>query len=244
MKKDKPQTDKKTVTVKVTKNGPYIVSDQLPIVEKFMMPNEQGEIVEYRVGQSYKSQMKTALCRCGHTKNKPYCDGAHVQISFKGDSTAPHEPIINNTTQYEGPNFTLVDNEMYCAFARFCDAFGQVWNLVKKGDKYSDLMTLKEVKLCPSGRLMIIDNQTGELIEEEDAPAIDVLEDPMIGISGPLALKGNVIVEDENGQTYENRNRQTLCRCGKSSNKPFCDGGHAAPKNEEEEDSQEDSQSV
>ena len=32
------------------------------------------------------------------------------------------------------------------------------------------------------------------------------------------------------GKAYEVRNRMTLCRCGESSNKPFCDGTHASMK--------------
>lgn len=229
MKKQLLEKNKKTVTVKVTQNGPYIVSDFLPIVEQFIMPNEQGEPVEYRKGQTYQfPEAEAALCRCGNSKNKPFCDGSHLKKTFDGQTTASHTPIVENSNSYEGPNFTLVDNEMYCAFARFCDAFGRVWNLVKQGNQYSDLMALKEVHLCPSGRLMIIDNQTGEMIEEEDSPAIHVIEDPMIGVSGPLGLRGRIVVEDEEGHPYEKRNRQTLCRCGRSGNKPFCDGSHAS----------------
>lgn len=226
--------NKQKITIKVTKNGPYIVSGNVPIVEQFIMPNEEGEPVEYRKGQIYQTQEEEpALCRCGKTKNPPFCDGSHLKKPFDGQTTAPHTPIIDNTSSYEGPNFTLVDNEMYCAFARFCDAFGRVWNLVKQGDKYSDMMALKETHLCPAGRLMIIDNQTGEFIEDEDEAIIQVLEDPMIGVAGPLALRGKIIVEDEDGKPYEQRNRQTICRCGKSGNKPFCDGSHASQEEEE-----------
>ncbi|MCJ7713336.1 CDGSH iron-sulfur domain-containing protein, partial [Candidatus Bathyarchaeota archaeon] len=45
-------------------------------------------------------------------------------------------------------------------------------------------------------------------------------------VSGPIWVKGGVIVESSDGTSYEVRNRQTLCRCGKSENKPFCDGTH------------------
>jgi CDGSH-type Zn-finger protein len=39
-------------------------------------------------------------------------------------------------------------------------------------------------------------------------------------------VKGGVPVESADGTVYEVRNRVTLCRCGKSTNKPFCDGTH------------------
>ncbi len=229
MKKQQTKQDREETIVKVSKNGPYLVPKNIPIIEQFIMPNETGEITEYREGRTYsKTQRAVALCRCGQSKNKPFCDGSHTYEPFDGPSQASHSPILENTSMYQGPNFTLVDNEMYCAFARFCNAFGKVWNLVKQGNASTDLLALKEVKLCPSGRLMIIDNQTGEIIEDDDENSIQVLEDPMIGISGPLALRGRILVEDENGKTYERRNRQTLCRCGKSTNKPFCDGTHAS----------------
>lgn len=43
---------------------------------------------------------------------------------------------------------------------------------------------------------------------------------------GPLWVRGGIPVESSDGATYEVRNRVTLCRCGRSSNKPFCDGTH------------------
>jgi CDGSH-type Zn-finger protein len=43
---------------------------------------------------------------------------------------------------------------------------------------------------------------------------------------GPLLVRGGIPVESEDGRPYEVRNRVTLCRCGHSRNKPFCDGTH------------------
>jgi CDGSH-type Zn-finger protein len=59
-------------------------------------------------------------------------------------------------------------------------------------------------------------------------PSIGVVEDPQIGVSGPLWVRGGIQVEAADGTPYEVRNRVTLCRCGASQNKPFCDGSHAA----------------
>ena len=56
--------------------------------------------------------------------------------------------------------------------------------------------------------------------------SISLVEDPQNKVSGPIALRGGILVESSDGTTYEVRNRQTLCRCGKSQNKPFCDGSH------------------
>jgi CDGSH-type Zn-finger protein len=43
---------------------------------------------------------------------------------------------------------------------------------------------------------------------------------------GPLWVRGGVRITGSDGRDYEVRNRATLCRCGASSNKPFCDGTH------------------
>ena len=43
---------------------------------------------------------------------------------------------------------------------------------------------------------------------------------------GPIYVSGGIRVESFDGRGYEIRNRQTLCRCGGSKNKPFCDCSH------------------
>ena len=44
--------------------------------------------------------------------------------------------------------------------------------------------------------------------------------------NGSLLVKGNVELLDAEGNTYETKPAFSLCRCGQSSNKPFCDGTH------------------
>jgi len=80
--------------------------------------------------------------------------------------------------------------------------------------------------LCPSGRLTACDKKTGEKIEQDLEPSLGLIEDPEAKVSGPIAVKGGVVVEGAEGKEYEPRNRATLCRCGQSQNKPFCDGAH------------------
>jgi CDGSH-type Zn-finger protein len=53
-----------------------------------------------------------------------------------------------------------------------------------------------------------------------------VTENPPGGAEGPLWVKGGIPVEAADGFEYEKRNRVTLCRCGRSGHKPFCDGSH------------------
>jgi len=45
--------------------------------------------------------------------------------------------------------------------------------------------------------------------------------------NGPLLVQGDVDIVDSSGQVMQSGARFALCRCGKSANKPFCDGMHA-----------------
>lgn len=219
----------KEIKIKITKDGPYEVSGLSEFKERFISQNEEGNSWDYVEGKTFTSNGdKVYLCRCGKSKNPPFCDGSHKISGFNGKCTAPHKPILDNAQAIEGQNYTLYDNEIYCAFARFCDAYGRVWNLVQEGSLESDKVAIREALSCPAGRLMIQENKSGRFLEPELKPSIDILEDPAIDVSGPLFVKGKIIIEDEDGKTYEVRNRQTLCRCGESRNKPFCDGTHAS----------------
>jgi CDGSH-type Zn-finger protein/uncharacterized Fe-S cluster protein YjdI len=97
---------------------------------------------------------RATLCRCGASKNKPFCDGSHVAVAF----AASGEPV----TQESGP---LV---------------------VRDG----------AVKLTPRK-------------------------------NGPLLVEGNLEVVSGTGRTINRLSSTAFCRCGQSSNKPYCDGTHA-----------------
>ena len=79
----------------------------------------------------------------------------------------------------------------------------------------------------PSGRLVVHDKKTRQSIEEPLEPSIGLVEDTALGCSGPLWVRGGITIESSDGKLYETRNRVTLCRCGASDNKPFCNGSHA-----------------
>ena len=225
---EQSETNTESVTVTVTPNGPYLVKGKVPIKEARLTPDETGVITKYQIGEDKNAgKEQVMLCRCGKSRNKPFCDGQHIH-GFHGVCRAPHLPILSGAETFSGPNLTLHDNEKYCAFARFCDGFGRIWNLVRQGQPITDQLTVREAHLCPAGRLIITNNQTGAVIESEAEPLILVIEDPQLKVSGPLGLRGNITVTDDNGKPYEKRRLQALCRCGKSKNTPFCDGSHAA----------------
>lgn len=218
--------DDKEIYVKVKKDGPYLVYGNPPIEYQTIETDENGICINYGEGQKFEIKSDpVALCRCGQSNNAPFCDGSHVNCHDDRDESADFKPIEEEAIIYKGKNLTLKDNEKYCALARFCDANGSIWDLIYKGDEYSDNEAKREAFLCPSGRLILYDND-GNLLEPELEKSIAVLEDKGLKISGPLWLKGGIRVESSGGQSYEIRNRQTLCRCGQSKNKPFCDCTH------------------
>lgn len=215
--------------IKITPDGPYLVYGQPPLDQQVITPDEEGYSWTYRQGASYACKEPCALCRCGESHNKPYCDGAHHKADWDPQETASHEPIMENADIYEGEKYALIDNESYCAFARFCDAYGQVWELINEdADPEREKLLKHEVGHCPAGRLILRNKTTGNYYEPPFEAGISMLEDPRLRISGPIWVKGGIRIEGADGRSYEIRNRVTLCRCGQSSNKPFCDGTHAS----------------
>ncbi|HUL45543.1 MAG TPA: CDGSH iron-sulfur domain-containing protein [Steroidobacteraceae bacterium] len=217
--------------VVVTKNGPYLVSGSVPMARQTIVADKQGGSEEWREGHAFPPQESYALCRCGHSANKPFCDGTHKKIGFDGTETASRQPYREQAQLTEGPALALADAESLCAFARFCDPHGQVWNQVERTDRAEVRATfVRQVNNCPSGRLVAWDRATAKAVEHQLPVSIGVIEDPPEGVSGPLWLRGGIPVIAADGFAYEVRNRVTLCRCGASKHKPFCDGSHAAVK--------------
>lgn len=218
-----------TGKIQVLKDGPYLVSGGLPLREQLIVTNEEGESLDYREGKKYPAQAQYALCRCGQSGNKPFCDGTHKEVSFDGTETASREPYLKQAETIEGPAVRLTDAETLCAFARFCDPKGRIWNLVERTEDPEVRKIVEfEAGHCPAGRLVVWDRKTGKAIEPEFEPSLGLIEDTEKKVGGPIWVRGGIPVVASDGKAYEVRNRMTLCRCGKSSNKPFCDGSHAA----------------
>jgi CDGSH-type Zn-finger protein len=217
--------------IQIVKDGPYLVSGNLPMKRQTIGTNSTGESVKWIEGRTYPDQATYALCRCGQSAKKPYCDGTHAKVRFDGTETASRETYQKQASVMRGPTMSLTDVEVLCAFARFCDPHGQVWNLVNETDNPAAKKNfLRQVGDCPSGRLVAWDNSSGKAIEPKHEPSIGLIEDPVNQCAGPVWLRGGVQLIGSDGFHYEVRNRVTLCRCGASKNKPFCDGTHASIK--------------
>lgn len=212
--------------IDITENGPYRVSGGVPLADQVIAADGQRQSVLWREGQAYETPESYDLCRCGQSGAKPFCDGSHERTRFDGTEVATRAPYLAMADEQDGPELTLTDVPGLCAFARFCDADGQVWNLVEEDGHADDVR--REAGNCPSGRLVAWDQATRSALEPDLPPSIGLVQDPSQGVSGPLWVRGGVDVYAADGTRYEERNRVTLCRCGASRNKPFCDGTHAA----------------
>ena len=125
-------------TVRVAPDGPVYLRGDLVIEDA------EGESVE---------EIRAALCRCGLSKNKPYCDNSHVKEDWKAEGSV---------------------------------------GTAKAKDAPEGQSRLK-ARVLPSG---------------------------------PVLLEGPYRLLDAEGEVCLESGGGALCRCGRSSNKPFCDGAH------------------
>ena len=143
--------------ISCSKNGPMIVKG----LENFI--NSDGTRLATRAAMG--------LCRCGASKNKPFCDGSHIESGFS-DEISP--------------------------------------------DRTQDEVSSYE---CPSGALSYSIN--GQAQPESDREASISIEK-----NGPFRITGGITFNAANWGQGASREHYTLCRCGASKNKPFCDGSH------------------
>ncbi len=213
--------------ITVTKNGPYRVEGAIPIAVQTIVSDDEGGSREWREGKVFEVPQEYLLCRCGQSSNKPFCDSTHLKVKFNGAETASMAPYLEQAEVFEGPTMDLTDAQPLCASGRFCDPDGSIWNLIEQTDDADAVEKVKhQAGHCPSGRLVVWDKATRERYEPAFEPSLGLVQDPVAGVSGPIWARGGIQIESADGEPYEIRNRVTLCRCGASNNKPFCDGSH------------------
>ena len=190
-------------------DGPYLVKN----LSRFT--NSRG------VGLETKET--TALCRCGQSQNKPYCDGTHNKIGFSSENTA--DAGADKQDRYAGKMIVIHDNRALCAHVGRCtDGLPTVWRMGQEPwidpDGADVRSVIDTIRQCPSGALSYT-------LVDEPAPA-EAVEDCSIEVSrdGPYFVNGPVELADAPWGEGASKTRYALCRCGASKNKPFCDGSH------------------
>jgi CDGSH-type Zn-finger protein len=207
--------------IRVSKHGPYFTSGKIGLTVRTPRYDERGEAVEWITGEKRLERLTYVLCRCGHSGDMPFCDGTHAKIGFDGTCTADRAPGATRRKLHEGDGIAMTDDESLCSGYAFCDPHGGVWREIREtSDPVVKARLQRQVANCPSGRLQYSPHGSTIPVEEHYEPTIATIPD------GPLSVLGGIPVETVDGFTYEVRNRQLLCRCGASGNKPFCDGSH------------------
>jgi CDGSH-type Zn-finger protein len=213
-----------TPMISVTRDGPYLIDGGLPLTRRRMVLSEFGEPMAWQVTEELEPGDRVALCRCGQSAAKPFCDGSHVRVGFDGTESAATTSYERRQTTYVGTGVVMRDDRSICEHAGFCgNRVTTVWKMIRHGDtedtvKRAQLMAM--VERCPSGALTYRLSEDGTDVEPDLRAGVGVVED------GPLLVTGGVAVCRADGQPLETRNRVTLCRCGGSANKPLCDGSH------------------
>jgi len=196
--------------INCAKNGPMIVKG----LENFIDSD----------GVRLETKPAMGLCRCGASANKPYCDGSHTEAGFS-DELSP-ERTEDQVTAYRGQAITILNNPLLCSVAEYCHKdLESVFDTTRTPWIEPDGDTLEHVKAlierCPSGALAYTINDRPQPVNECAATIT-------IEKNGPLRITGSIELTDANWGQGASREHYTLCRCGASKNKPFCDGTHAS----------------
>lgn len=195
-------------------NGPYyLILEAVPAEVPFLRRSN---------GEGCATVRAVALCRCGGSANKPFCDGTHSRIGFSDQNPGRGEHAPRKG--YPGRHITIHDDRSICAHAGFCtEELKAVFR--EEGDPWIDpdgaaaTAIIATIAKCPSGAL----SYSIDGIETRDRggpPTVTVTDD------GPYAATGGVELAGVEFAAGAPRDHYTLCRCGASKNKPFCDGSH------------------
>ena len=202
--------------------GPLIVSGEVPLVRKMAVHSEHGEPLAWKTVETLEARATYALCRCGESANKPFCDGNHASTGFEGSDTADASTYDERAKVLGGTGITVRDDRGICVHAGFCgNRVTNIWKQVADtGDSIVRVAVINEVEKCPSGAITYRFDGDDVNNEADHRTEIAVISD------GPLWVTGGVAVSTSDGTQLEERARVTLCRCGASANKPLCDGSH------------------
>ena len=203
-------------TIQASINGPYLVTNV--------------DTLKNWLGESIPTRPQMALCRCGNSANKPFCDGTHARIDFTSQKDPKRVPDHRDT--YVGTAVTVFDNRGICAHSGFCtDRLASAFHagkdpfVVPSGARMDEI--IRAVRSCPSGALSyaIGNTEARNQVDQTRAPSIEVSKD------GPYRITGGIEIKDGQGNDEaraigSSREHYSLCRCGHSQNKPFCSGMH------------------
>ncbi len=173
-------------------------------------------------GKEIPSQKVIALCRCGRSKTKPFCDSSHKASGFSDQKTPDGKS--DERVSYVGKKITIHDNRGICSHAGFCTSnLPAVWRMRQEPWIDADGAAVEEIieviRRCPSGALSYTIDDV-EHRDQDREPSVQATKDGPFSVQGAISIEGVAQGEGASPEHY------TLCRCGESRNKPFCDGTH------------------
>jgi uncharacterized Fe-S cluster protein YjdI len=130
------------------------------------------------------------------------------------------------TKKYTNGEVTIVWKPNTCIHSTICfKGLGKVFDPQRRPwitpEAGTTEQIIDQVKKCPSGALSYyLNSEAGHDVKVEAETIVETMP------NGPLLVYGNVTVKDPNGNLTKRNNVTAFCRCGGSSNKPFCDGSH------------------
>jgi len=232
------QTESNTDNPKIIimQNGSYHVHGKVPLVHKIQIVSEYGEPLTWEKTKDYGAKPQEGkdfykLCRCGKSKEKPYCDGAHHDAGFDGTESADTRTFDERHRKSSNAEGMVVKFDPYlCMNSGYCG--NRLTNIKKMIRETAEPRIRAEImamiERCPSGAYEYSMTNDSPSIEPDLPVQIAVTteiteEGP---IEGPFWVTGNIPIIRSDGEPFETRNRVTLCNCGESCKKPFCDGTH------------------
>ncbi|MGW2938805.1 CDGSH iron-sulfur domain-containing protein [Streptomyces sp. NPDC001156] len=211
----------------VLENGPYVVYGRIPLRRKRKIVSQDNDSLTWETRETIETEAVYALCRCGRSGSKPFCDGTHAVSGFDGTESADVRPYEELQHVHDGVEISARRVGELCIHAAFCvgrtKPIAEMLADTDDSDVRSNVMG--RIDHCPSGSYSYALHRDGDSIEPDLPQAISVLEEEN-GQASSLWVTGGVPVVRADGQPLQTRNRMTLCRCGHSNNKPLCDGTH------------------
>ncbi len=224
----KQDIEKKIV---ICQDGPYLVQGGIPLVRKSQIISEYGEPLNWKREESLETEENYYLCRCGHSAHRPFCDQSHRKIGFQGMEVADLRPTAQRQITLPGGKNIIVRRDFsLCTSAGFCATrLASIDQIMAESDESQvRSLIMAMIERCPSGSYTYsLDENSSDV--EPDLPQQIAITTEITSrgpVPGPLWVTGYIPIELSNGQLLELRNRVTLCCCGKSKNKPYCDGAH------------------
>ena len=199
-------------------NGPYLVTNVAT--------------VRTPLGETLALPPQLALCRCGGSAIKPFCDGACHGNGFT--SAKDPDRVQDRRDTYPGEQVTVFDNRGICQHSGLCsDRLPTVFRTDKEpfvapsGGRMDEIV--RAVRDCPSGALSLaFDAEEARSLADWHSRREQVIE---VTRDGPYRVTGGIPLTDATGADIpraqgSSREHYALCRCGHSQNKPFCSGMH------------------